>query len=167
MVRYIKDIPDSEDWRTDTDDPMINGFREIMAYNNQFQDDPSVGIFWYDPDTESLFGVYSVLASDCKWYHSETFGANARTCNPMHYALWQKGVNKGRDPRFKNDYTSVPRGRVFEVENQGFVVCVGNWINQYPEAKAEILEEFQLPDDTTFEVDSHWDLGRGWSDKHF
>ena len=167
MVRYKKDIPDSEDWRTDTDNNRMNAFREIMAYNNQYVDDPYVGIFWYDSESEELFGVYSVLAEDVNWYYSDQFKANAKTCRPLHYALWQKGVNKGKDPRYQQDYTSTPRGRVFEVENRGFVVCVGHWINDYPEAKAEILDTFQLPNDTEFEIDSHWDLGRGWSDKHF
>lgn len=161
-----QDIPDSEDWRTDTDDPMVNAFREQMIYNNQFVDDPYVGIFWYDTESEDVFGVYSILADDAVPYMSEMFGAMTRTCKPLHYAEWQRGVNKGRDPRFKASYTSVPRGRVFEVDGRGFVVCVGHWIEKYPQAKQAILAEFQLPDDTEFLIDSHWDLGRGWSDKH-
>lgn len=168
MKLYLhKDIPKSEDWRTDTDNNMINAFREIMANNNQYVDDPYVGIFWYDSEDKDVFGVYSILAEDAKYYQLDVFNARAKTCERMHYAVWQKGVNKGKDPRFKVDYTSVPRGRVFEVENRGFVVCVGHWINDYPEAKQAIIEEFQLPDNTEFEIDSHWDLGRGWSDKHF
>lgn len=161
-----RNIPDSEDWRTDTEDSKINAFREIMAYNNQFVDEPYVGIFWYDSESEELFGVYSIPAVDTKYFDSELFSGRARTCRPLHYALWQKGVNKGKDARFQVPYTSAPRGRVFEVEGQGFAVCVGHWINDYPEAKQLILDEFQLPDDTEFIIDNHWDLGRGWSDKH-
>lgn len=161
-----RNIPDSEDWRTDTEDPKINAFREIMTYNNQFVDDPYVGIFWYDPESEELFGVYSIPAADTKYFDSELFSGQVRTCRPLHYALWQKGVNRGKDARFQVPYTSVPRGRVFEIKNQGFAVCVGHWINDYPEAKQLILDEFQLPDDTEFIIDNHWDLGRGWSDKH-
>lgn len=167
MKRYMKPIPDSADWKQNTNSSEINTFREIMADNNQYVDDPYVGIFWYDPESDDLFGVYSILAEDVDYYYSETFGCKAKTCRPMHYALWQKGVNKGKDPRFQYEYTSVPRGRVFELEDRGFVVCVGQWITDYPQAKKLILDEFQLPDDTEFEVDSHWDLGRGWSDKHF
>ena len=162
MKLYLKkNLPDSEDWKK------TDAFREVMADNNQYVDDPYVGLFWYDSDNQELFGVYSVLAEDTNWYYSDTFHENVRTCRPLHYALWQKGVNKGRDSRYKADYTSVPRGRVFEVQNQGFVVCVGHWIEQYSEAKGVILTEFQLPDDTEFRIDSHWDLGHGWSDKHF
>lgn len=161
-----QDIPDSEDWRTDTDDPMVNAFREQMIYNNQFVDDPYVGIFWYDPNEDMLFGVYSALAADTNYYPSKIFNANARTCKALHYQVWSKEQHKRRkNPKFMGDYTKIPRGRIFEVENRGFVVCVGAWINEYPQAKELIIDEFQLPDDTEFLVDSHWDLGRGWSDK--
>lgn len=81
--------------------------------------------------------------------------------------LYGKRALKNKDSRFQAKYTDVPRGCVFEVEDQGFIVCVGKWINDYPEAKAEILYEFQLPNDTEFVIDSHWDLGYGWSDKKF
>ncbi len=169
MKRYIykKAIPNSEDWKKDTDNEMINAFRDVMAYNNEFQDDPEVGLFWYDIENDDLFGVYSILADDAIYYHSDYFHSNTRTCKPLHYSIWQKEYNKGKDDRFQQEYTSVPRGRVFEVENRGFVVCVGKWINDYPQAKNLILYEFQLPDNTEFIIDSHWDLGHGWSDKHF
>ena len=168
MKRLLhKDIPKSSDWCTDTSNSMINAFREVMAYNNQFVDDANVGLFWYSPEDNDLFGVYMVDVDDVNYYYSDTFDANVKTCKKLHYAIWQKGVNKGKDPRYKSDYTSVPRGRVFYVENKGFIVCVGHWFNKYPDVKQLVLDEFQLPDDTEFVVDSHWDLGRGWSDKHF
>lgn len=165
-MSYKLHIPDSSDWKKDTDNPMVNGFRELMEYNNQFVDDPNVGIFWYDPEEDELFGVYSTLASDMNFFHSNIFNAEARTCRPLHYALWQKGCNKGKDKRFKTvDYTKYPRGRVFEVKDRGFVVCVGSWIDKYPQIKQLVIDEFQLPNDTEFLVDTHWELGHGWSDK--
>jgi hypothetical protein len=167
MKRYIykQDIPESADWKPNTEDSMINGFRDIMAYNNQFQDDPYVGIFWYDTETNELFGVVTANAEDVPYYKSTIFDAPARTCKPLHYKVWQKEYYRGRDRRFSGDYTQVPRGRVFQIKDKGFVVCVGSWINEYPQAKAEILYEFQLPEDTEFKIDSHWELGHGWSDK--
>lgn len=162
-----KAIPNSSDWRTDTDDPQINAFREIMASNNQYADDPYVGIFWYDTENDELFGVKSTLAEDVQFSHSSLFDANARTCRPLHYKVWDREYHRGKDPRFRGDYTKVPRGRVFEVEGSGFIVCVGNWINEYPSAKQLIIDEFQLPDDTEFRIDVHWDLGHGWSDAMF
>lgn len=166
-ISVHKDIPDSEDWRTDTDNPMINAFREIMAENNKFVDDPCVGIFWYDINDDDLFGVYSVLAADMQFYPSSYFNANVRTCRVLHYQEWSREQHKRKkNPKFLGDYTKVPRGRVFEIEGRGFIVCVGHWINDYPQAKELILDQFRLPDDTEFVIDSHWDLGRGWSDKH-
>ena len=60
-----------------------------------------------------------------------------------------------KDKRFKGDYTQVPRGRVFQFEDGTFVVFTGDWINNYPDVKSLILEEFDLPEDaTTFKQDS-------------
>lgn len=167
MKQYIRrEIPNSADWDTNTDNNVVNTFREIMANNNQFVDDPCVGIFWYDPEEDDLFGVYSVLAEDTNYYGSTMFGGMARTCRPLHYSVWQKECNRGRDKRFQTmDYTKYPRGRVFEIKDKGFVVCVGSWIKQYPSIKDLVLTEFQLPEDTEFLIDTHWELGHGWSDK--
>lgn len=58
----------------------------------------------------------------------------------------------------------VPRGRVFEFQDEGFRVYTGKWINDYPNVKELIIKEFQLPiDKTKFLIDSHWDIGHGWS----
>jgi len=46
----------------------------------------------------------------------------------------------------------VPRGRVFFVKDTGFIVVVGDWINEYPDAKRLILSEFNLPSDTEFKI---------------
>ena len=57
----------------------------------------------------------------------------------------------------------VPRGRVFEFKNEGFKVYTGKWIDNYPQVKDLIIEEFQLPkEDTEFRQDYHWDIGHGW-----
>lgn len=155
----------SEDWRTDTGDPMINAFRELMSENIDHQDDPYVGIFWYDVESDDLFGVRSACVDDLQFYHSNLFNANVKTCTPLHNKVWDKESRRKKDRRFSGNYTRVPRGRVFEIEDVGFVVCVGEWINEYPQAKELILDEFQLPEDTEFKIDSHWNLGHGWSDK--
>ena len=163
MVRAINE--NSPDWRTDTDDQDVNAARELMIHNNQYQDDPYVGIFWYDIESDDLFGVKETLAEDTDFYFSKLFNSYVRTCKPLHYKVWEKEYHRGKDKRFSGDYTKVPRGRVFEFKDKGFVVFVGSWITDYPSAKDLILDEFQLPDNTEFRVDSHWDLGHGWSDK--
>lgn len=156
----------SEDWRTDTPDEEINVFRELMADNISKQDDGEVGIFWYDPKEQELFGVKSADVNDVEYYNSTLFDhAEVKTCRPLHYKVWEREYHRGKDKRFRGDYTLVPRGRVFYVQDKGFVVIVGDWIDQYPEAKDEILYEFNLPDDTEFRKDVHWDIGHGWSDK--
>lgn len=154
-------IHESEDWRTDTPDPMINAFRQIMADSIDEQDDPYVGIFWYDVNKQELFGVRSTLASDRPFSDCSLFDHRARTCSPLHQSVWKKESFRHKDSRFSGDYTSVPRGRVFEVEDKGFVVITGSWIDKHPEAKAEIIYEFQLPENTTFQTDIHWDIGHG------
>ena len=40
---------------------------------------------------------------------------------------------------------------------------VGKWLEEHPEARQHILEEFDLPvDKTTFEYAVHWDIGQKW-----
>lgn len=161
------EIPkNSKDWDTNTDDPIINTFRELMIENNEYEGEPNIGIFWYDVNKHELFGVYSVPADMIQFQRSNYFNGNIRTFSKMHYAVWKKEQYKKRDRRFLGDYTLTPRGRIFEIEDKGFLVCTGEWINNHPEAKEKILFEFDLPEDKTeFRVDEHWDIGHGWSDK--
>lgn len=158
----------NNDWKTDTNDPMINAFREIMSENIQYQDDPCVGIFWYDRNEKELFGIYSTLAEDTQFSDVSIFDQKARTCRQLHYNIWDKNKRKNKDSRFRADYTKVPRGRIFQLEDGTFVVCVGKWFNTNKECLDLVLDEFQLPiDKTEVKVDSHWDIGHGWSDKFF
>jgi len=163
MKRWIYE---NEDWRTDTDDNLINAFREVMTANIEKQDDGEVGIFWYDPKENELFGIKSADVDDVPFYKSTLFdGAEVKTCRPLHYKVWEREYHRGKDARFKGDYTLVPRGRIFYVKDTGFVVIVGDWIDDYPEAREEIIAEFNLPEDTKFKKDVHWSIGHGWNDK--
>ena len=146
----MKKLIRNDDWRTDTDDAEINSFRELMESNIDKQDDAYVGIFWYDTNKQELFGVKSAALEDVPFYKSKLFDGEVKTCRPLHYAVWHKEFHRKKDKRFFGDYTQVPRGRVFYVKDKGFVVTVGSWIDDYPEAKQEILYEFNLPDDTEF-----------------
>ena len=159
MKRYIH-----SDWDYSSSDE-VNALKELMSANIERQEDPKVGIFWYDSNNHELFGVRSANVEDVRPYTSNLFGAEVKTCTPLHYKVWDKEYYRKKDKRFSGDYTLVPRGRVFYVDGSGFVVIVGSWINDYPEAKAEIIEEFDLPEDIEFQIDSHWDIGHGWSDK--
>ena len=161
-------IPESSDWDTNTDNSKINFIRKIMKENNDFVDEPCLGIFWYDPEEDELFGVRSTIADEVPYKNEYGTNRKIRTTKFLHYAIWQKECNRGKDKRFQTmEYTKYPRGRVFQVENEGFEVYVGSWINDYPNCKELVLDEFDLPNNTKFIIDTHWDLGHGWSDKEF
>lgn len=148
--------------------PQEDGFEqaliECMAENLDDQDEILVGPFWYDTINQELFGVSAEPVSNCPFYQSKLFNQQVKTGKRLHQAIWKKEHNHGKDKRFSvGTYTSFPRGRVFFLENDGPVVCTGAWIDKYPEARDEILYEFQLPESTQFIKKEHWDIGHGWS----
>lgn len=142
-----------------------NAAMAVMISNEKYQDDPYVGIFWYDTVNKELFGVKSTLAIEARWYNSPQFKTVVKTETRLLKQIWEKEFFRHKDSRFFGDYTQVPRGRIFEFKDSGFKVFTGSWIQDYPECKKLILEEFQLPKETEFIQDSHWDLGHGWSDE--
>lgn len=123
-----------------------------------------VGLFWYSPKDEELFGVNSVNASDLR------FDMNGRkTISKLHRDIWQRQKQrdkaKGKVSIWSGDYTMIPRGRVWQrQEDEKFYVTIGSWIDKYPEAKDLILDEFDLPNDVEFIIDRHWEIGHGWSE---
>jgi hypothetical protein len=132
-------------------------------------DKPQIGIFWFDKDEFELFGVHK---RDADLTPLDKFGR--KVYNKLHYQTWSKDKFRAQAlgenyERFLGDYTKTPRGRVNQ-EGDKFLVYVGNWINE-PYAKKEILAnlikaEFNLPD-FDFVIDSHWDLGHGFSGDKF
>ena len=143
--------------------------RRLMESNRGKDDEPKVGIFWYDPRKNDLFGVRSHRVSDYIKANSHSeFGSIS--CSEMHEDVWkkefhrQKYKNGGIGP-FTGAYEMVPRGRIFyNPENKEFTIAVGSWIEQYPQAVALIEEEFNLKD-TKHEVKTahHWDIGQRWT----
>lgn len=137
-----------------------------MEANRGHGDDPKVGIFWYNPSWKELFGVVSHPVRD----YSKANASDGRvTCSEMHEDVWRKEYNRqkfhgdGKGP-FIGAYENKPRGRVFySMEEDRFIVAVGKWLEEYPEARELILEEFDLPaDKTSFEYAIHWDIGQRW-----
>ena len=154
-----KEIPDSEDWSTNTDNPMINGFRDIMKKMNEHIDEPYVGLFFYDKNDNDLFGVVSEHLNNILPAYHEYFDANTKTIRQFHSTIWYKGYKKGKDKRFNQDFRTIPRGKVYEVGGKGYMVLVGSWINDYPMAKDLIIDEFQLPPDKTeFKIDNFYNI---------
>lgn len=162
MKRYFRN-----DWTYNQDDSdNIKALKEIMMSNMSHQDDPELAIFWYDPAKDELFGVKTADIDGVPFQDSNLFsGKKIKTPKPLHYKVWQKEYWKGKDDRFQGSFTKYPRGRVFYVEDEGFTVVVGDWINKYPAAKNLIKFEFNLPENTKFEINQHWSVGHGDSDK--
>ena len=132
---------------------------EMLQY---FDEKAEVGIFWYHPLSEELFEVHSMPAS--------TLPKGQLTYPKLHKTIWQKlrhsAKNKQKkgliyDPIYLEDYTMVPRGRIFFVKNK-FHVLTGSWITD--KIKKMIIKQFNLQKcNIVFTIDSHWDLGHGWS----
>lgn len=146
----------------------LDAAMKLMASNRGKDDEPKVGIFWYDPRTNDLFGVRSHRVSDYTKANSRTeFGSIS--CSEMHEDVWkkefhrQKYKNGGIGP-FTGAYEMVPRGRIFyNPETMSFTIAVGSWIEQFPQAVALIVKEFNL-EGATYEVKTahHWDIGQKW-----
>jgi hypothetical protein len=49
------------------------------------------------------------------------------------------------------------------MDEEKFIVTTGHWIEEYPQAKRLIMEEFDLPaEKTVFQYAIHWDIGHSW-----
>lgn len=150
---------------------VINLMKGFMNNEN-----PKVGIFWYNYVDNTLFGVEK---GDVELYNDQ---GNIITYPKLHKTYWQKQHHRAVA---KNDinsifykehnYTLIPRGRIF-LENGIFYVNVGSWINgevngqnciDKDKLRDLIVDEFNLPNDFIFRVDHHWNIGHGWSEDKF
>jgi len=139
-----------------------NEMMEYMQKNFDKQNDAYIGIFWFDSNEDELFGIQKIPANTKKFNHNGN-----KTITVLHKDFWRKEYFKakalGKRTRFIGDYTLTPRGRVWEKKDKGFIVTVGEWINDYPQSRELILIEFNLPKETKFVIDKHWNIGSGWS----
>ncbi|WP_461247609.1 hypothetical protein [Treponema sp. R6D11] len=142
-----------------------NMVMECMSDNFDSQENPEVGIFWYDEKKDALFGVSKSFADELQ------FNSNGlKTVRILHQQWWQKEKNKrlskGEDlDIFNVDYTQIPRGRVFQRKDGTFQLMCGSWITEHIEKL--VKEEFNLQN-VPFEVkiDEHWEIGHGWSEEY-
>jgi hypothetical protein len=133
--------------------------QEMLRY---FDKKAEVGIFWYHPLSEELFEVHSMPVTSLK--------TGQLTYPKLHKTIWQalrlSALNKKKkgllyDPVYLNDYTQVPRGRIFLKEDT-FYVLTGSWITN--DIKNMIKKKFHLQKcKVIFKIDSHWEIGHGWS----
>lgn len=151
-----------------SDDELDKAMR-LMEANRGKDGEPKVGIFWFDPRHNDLFGVRSHRVSDyLKPNARSEYGSVS--CSEMHEDVWkkeyhrQKYKNNGLGP-YVGAYEMTPRGRIFyNPETEEFTIAVGSWIEQYPHAVALIEEEFNLKDTKhSVKTAHHWDIGQRWN----
>lgn len=138
----------------------------LMAANRGKDSEPKVGLFWYNPANNTLFGVVSHRLSD---YTKANASDGRITCSEMDEDVWkkeyrkQKYQNNGQGP-YIGVYQDKPRGRVFyNISTDTFEVAVGKWLEEFPQAYQLVLEEFNLPADRTKPMYAiHWDIGMSW-----
>lgn len=141
---------------------------DIMRKYKEAEDKPQIGIFWYSPEKDQLVDVY-LQDFDSVELHPN----GKRISTKIHQKLWEKNYYRARAKQdkeklayYEQDYVWIPRGRVNFNENTAtFEVMVGDWFDNYPGLPADIIMEFQLPQDrTVFLKGEHWQLGHGWSE---
>ena len=151
----------SEEEHQEVEETML----EFFGSREEIEEEPQLGIFWYIPQRDELFGVNKKDAKKIK-----TVYKGRKTIDVPHELWWGKQQTKidaaGRPLGiFKNDYTDIPRGRIFQREKDGvFELRVGSWIKEHPHVVDMVKDEFQL-NNTPFELieDHHWDIGKGFS----
>lgn len=150
-------------------DEDIKNMMDVMRAHMETQDNPKVGIFWYQMVGKRLFGVIAVDKDSIK---KPNVGGGLITCNELHKDVWkkkyhqQKYKNNGQGP-YVGDYKDHARGRVFyNPSTNQYIITVGSWIDECPEAKDAILEEFNLSKTNyRFEKNIHWEIGNGWENQ--
>ena len=119
--------------------------REFMIEEN-----PSVGIFWYDFASHSLFGVRKQEVTPSQIETAACEGLPFIIYPETNEEVWQQ-------EKFPGDYVRTPRGRVSWVVNR-FVVLVGSWARPIEDELTVLLQaEFSLPS-LELVFDEHWDV---------
>ena len=136
--------------RTNTSPRQKIAFWDTPVKPFKIDESPAVGIFWYNAETHSLFGVRKELVS------RERMETAARDGYPfIIYPETNEEVL--HQEQFPGDYARTPRGRISWIVNK-FVVLVGSWARPIQaELTALLKEEFSLPS-LELVFDEHWDL---------
>ena len=136
-----------------------------MSDNFENQENPKLGIFWYDKMKDELFGITAIDAQEL------SFNSHGRkTIGTLHKTWWKKQQEKAKvkkqfDSIFLQDYTQVPRGRIFQRNDRTFELMCGSWITEH--IVDLVKDEFNLWDVTLeVNVDTHWEIGHGWSEEY-
>ena len=137
-----------------------------MSDNFENQEEPKVGIFWYDEKKDELFGVTAAYADQLP------FNSNGlKTERTLHKTWWKKQQERAKAKNsnagiFAQEYTQIPRGRIFQRNNGTFELMCGSWINEH--IVELVKEEFNLKNvPLEVKIDTHWEIGHGWSEEYF
>ena len=130
---------------------------DMKSFDEQM---PCVGIFWYDPEEHSFFGVHKKELTP-----KMVEDARANGIDVINYplsTLIATPHSQRENSQLSTRSAQVPRGRVAWNVNK-FIVLVGKWADPIQDELSALLEqEFSLPY-FEFVYDHHWDLGHGWS----
>lgn len=138
---------------------------ELLSIMKEFSDtgfEPKVGIFWYNFIKKELFDVLMKDASDIEINNGKG------TINKLHKDYWAKNYHRAKAQNKKvsiyyEDYTQIPRGRIFIVNGE-FKVYVGHWVIGIEDIVRDLIQfTFDIPK-FDFVIDEHWDIGHGWSE---
>lgn len=122
-----------------TDQQRAAQMADMKSFDEQM---PCVGIFWYDPEEHSFFGVHK----------KEITPREVEEAAEKGVALIDYGESK----------VEKYSGRIVWNKDK-FIVLVGRWAEPIQDELSELIEkEFSLPY-FEFVFDEHWDLGHGWS----
>ena len=138
---------------------------DSMSDSFQIQEDPKVGIFWYNEASDELFGVTASYATELPFNDRGT-----KTVGILHKTWWKKQQERAKAKNqltgiFMKDYTQVPKGRVFQRKDGVFELFCGSWINE--NIVTLIKDEFNLSHvPLEVKIDVHWEIGHGWSEEY-
>jgi hypothetical protein len=138
---------------------------QTMSNNNDIQDGPKVGIFWYNFNEDELFGITKILACELQFNNN-----GLKTTGILHKNWWKKQQMKAiaknqKTSIFLQDYTQIPRGRIFETNTGSFKLMCGSWITEH--IVGLVKDEFDLQK-VSLEIikDEHWEIGHGFSEEY-
>ena len=135
---------------------------DMKSFDEQM---PCVGIFWYDPEGHTFFGVHKKEITPKMVEDAAEKGVPFINYPRLRRQIWAKEYFRAQVKheltKFAGDYTQVPRGRVaWNIDK--FIVLIGHWAEPILDELTDLIEkEFSLPY-FEFVYDEHWDLGHGW-----
>lgn len=129
-----------------TDEQKKMQMNDMKSFDEQM---PCIGIFWYDPEDHSFFGVRKSELTPKMVEDAAEKGLPFINYPHLHRQVWAKeyfrAQAKHEETKFKGDYTMIPRGRVaWNIDK--FIVLVGHWAEPIQEELTSLIEEeFSLP----------------------